>query len=150
MLYFRGVDSIYRLIKMWPFPIDRNLHCCVLYQTCRTRPPDSDARTRSVGDIVKKPSSQVKCKTYIEFLSSTHLSYFRSYNFPVHEIKILYMHGSMFWTVVSKPYSTPSERRWVISSSQEPTEVQISNLKFKLHRKNQRCILVIALNPKIL
>ena len=84
-------------------------------------------RTRSVGDIVKKPSSQVKCKTYIEFLSSTHLSYFRSYNFPVHEIKILYMHGSMFWTVVSKPYSTPSERRWVISSSQEPTEVQISN-----------------------
>ena len=41
-------------------------------------------------------------------------------------------------------------RRWVILSSQEPTEVQISKLKLKLCRKNQKCILVIALNPKIL
>ena len=38
----------------------------------------------------------------------------------------------------------------MILSSQEPTELQISKLKFKLYRKNQRCILVIALNPKIL
>ena len=42
------------------------------------------------------------------------------------------------------------QRRWVILSSQEPTEVQISKLKLKLCRKNQKCILVIALNPKIL
>ena len=41
-------------------------------------------------------------------------------------------------------------RRWVILSNQEPTEVQISKLKLKLYRKNQKCILVIALNPKIL
>ena len=41
-------------------------------------------------------------------------------------------------------------RRWVILSSQEPTEVQISKLKLNLRRKNQKCILVIALNPKIL
>ena len=32
----------------------------------------------------------------------------------------------------------------------EPTEVQISKLKLKLYRKNQKCILVIAVNPKIL
>ena len=38
----------------------------------------------------------------------------------------------------------------MILSSQEPTEVQISKLKLKLRRKNQKCILVIALNPKIL
>ena len=35
-------------------------------------------------------------------------------------------------------------------SSQEPTEVQLSKLKLKLYRKNQKNILVIALNPKIL
>ena len=35
-------------------------------------------------------------------------------------------------------------------SSQEPIEVQISKLKFRLYRKNQKCILVIALDPKIL
>ena len=38
----------------------------------------------------------------------------------------------------------------MILSSQEPTEVQISKLKLRLCRKNQKCILVIALNPKIL
>ena len=38
----------------------------------------------------------------------------------------------------------------MILSSQEPTEVQISKLKLKLCRKNQKCDLVIALNPKIL
>ena len=38
----------------------------------------------------------------------------------------------------------------MILSSQEPTEVQISKLKLKLCRKNQICILVIALNPMIL
>ena len=38
----------------------------------------------------------------------------------------------------------------MILSSQEPTEVQISKLKLKLCRKNQKRILVIALNPKIL
>ena len=38
----------------------------------------------------------------------------------------------------------------MILSSQEPTEVQISKLKLKLRRKNQKCILAIALNPKIL
>ena len=38
----------------------------------------------------------------------------------------------------------------MIKSSQEPTEVQISKLKLKLCRKNQKCILVIALNPMIL
>ena len=37
----------------------------------------------------------------------------------------------------------------MILSNQEPTEVQIS-LKLKLCRKNQKCMLVIALNPKIL
>ena len=37
-----------------------------------------------------------------------------------------------------------------ILSSQEPTEVQKSKLKLRLCRKKQRCILVIALNPKIL
>ena len=42
------------------------------------------------------------------------------------------------------------QRRWVILSSQEPTEVQLSKLKLKLCRKNQKCILVIALNPMIL
>ena len=44
------------------------------------------------------------------------------------------------------------QRRWVILSSQEPTEVQISNLKtkLKLYRKNKKYILVIALNPKVL
>ena len=41
-------------------------------------------------------------------------------------------------------------RRWVILSSQKPTEVQISKLELKLYRKNQKCILVIALNPTIL
>ena len=40
------------------------------------------------------------------------------------------------------------ERRWVILSSQEPTEVQLSKLKSKLYRKNLKCILVIVLNPK--
>ena len=44
----------------------------------------------------------------------------------------------------------PYIRRWVILSSQEPTEVQISKLELRLCRKNQKCILVIALNPKIL
>ena len=43
-----------------------------------------------------------------------------------------------------------SQRRWVILSSQEPTEVQISKLKLKLCRNNQKCILVIASNPTIL
>ena len=43
-----------------------------------------------------------------------------------------------------------SKRRWVVLSSQEPTEVQISKLKLRLCRKNQKCILVIAMNPKIL
>ena len=43
-----------------------------------------------------------------------------------------------------------AQRRWVILSSQEPTEVQLSKLKLKLYRKNQKRILVIALNPKIL
>ena len=38
----------------------------------------------------------------------------------------------------------------MIQSSQEPTEVQISKLKLKLCTKNQKCILVIALNPMIL
>ena len=38
----------------------------------------------------------------------------------------------------------------MILSSQEPTEVQISKLKLKLCRTNQKYILVIALNPKIL
>ena len=38
----------------------------------------------------------------------------------------------------------------MILSSQEPTEVQISKLKLKLYRKNQKCIFAIALNPKIL
>ena len=38
----------------------------------------------------------------------------------------------------------------MILSSQEPIDVQISKLKLKLCRKNQKCILVIALNPKIL
>ena len=38
----------------------------------------------------------------------------------------------------------------MILSSQESTEVQISKLKLKLGRKYQKCILVIALNPKIL
>ena len=38
----------------------------------------------------------------------------------------------------------------MILSTQEPTEVQISKLKLKFYRKNQKCILVIALNPKIL
>ena len=38
----------------------------------------------------------------------------------------------------------------MIKSSQGPTEVQISKLKLKLCRKNQKCILVIALNPMIL
>ena len=38
----------------------------------------------------------------------------------------------------------------MILSSQEPTEVPISKLKFKFCRKNQKCILVTALNPKIL
>ena len=45
---------------------------------------------------------------------------------------------------------TVKERRWVILSSQEPTEVQISNLKLELYRKNKKYILVIALNPNIL
>ena len=35
-------------------------------------------------------------------------------------------------------------------SSHEPTEVHISKLKLKLYRKNQKCFLLIALNPKIL
>ena len=38
----------------------------------------------------------------------------------------------------------------MILSSQEPTAVQLSKLKLKLYRKNLKCILVIALNPKIL
>ena len=38
----------------------------------------------------------------------------------------------------------------MILSSQEPTEVQISKLKLKRCRKNQKCDFVIALNPKIL
>ena len=38
----------------------------------------------------------------------------------------------------------------MILSSQEPTEVQISKLKLKLCRKNQKCILVTALNPMLL
>ena len=38
----------------------------------------------------------------------------------------------------------------MILSSQEPTEVQISKLKLRTCRKNQKCDLVIALNPKIL
>ena len=38
----------------------------------------------------------------------------------------------------------------MILLSQEPTEVQISKLKLKLCRKIQKCILVIALNPKFL
>ena len=38
----------------------------------------------------------------------------------------------------------------MILSSQEPTEVQLSKLKLKLYKKNQKCISVIALNPKIL
>ena len=38
----------------------------------------------------------------------------------------------------------------MILSSQEPTEVQLSKLKLKFYRKNQKNILVIALNPKIL
>ena len=38
----------------------------------------------------------------------------------------------------------------MILSRQEPTEIQITKLKLKLFRKNQKCILVIALNPKIL
>ena len=42
------------------------------------------------------------------------------------------------------------QRRWVILLSQEPTELQISKLKFKLYRKNQKCILVIALNRSVL
>ena len=42
------------------------------------------------------------------------------------------------------------KRRWVILSSQEPTEVQISKSKLKLCRKNKKCISVIALNPKII
>ena len=37
----------------------------------------------------------------------------------------------------------------MILSSREPTEVQISKLKLKLCRKNQKRILVITLNPKI-
>ena len=41
------------------------------------------------------------------------------------------------------------QRRWVILSSQEPTEVQISKLKLKLCSKKQKCILVIVLNLKI-
>ena len=44
----------------------------------------------------------------------------------------------------------PPLRRWVILSPQEPTEVQMSKLKLKLRRKNQKCILVIELNPMIL
>ena len=47
-------------------------------------------------------------------------------------------------------YTNIRQRRWVNLSSQEPTEVQISKLKLKLFRKNQKCMLVIALNPKIL
>ena len=35
-------------------------------------------------------------------------------------------------------------------SNQEPTEVQISKLTLKSIEKNKKCILVIALNPKIL
>ena len=42
------------------------------------------------------------------------------------------------------------ERRWMILSSQEHTEVQISKLKLKLYRINQKCFLVIILNPKII
>ena len=38
----------------------------------------------------------------------------------------------------------------MILSSQEPTEVQISQLKLNFFRKNQKSILVFALNPKIL
>ena len=38
----------------------------------------------------------------------------------------------------------------MILSSQEPTGVQISKLKLKLYKKNQKCFLVIALNPNIL
>ena len=38
----------------------------------------------------------------------------------------------------------------MILSSKEPTEVQLSKLKLKLYRKNQKYILIIALNPKIL
>ena len=38
----------------------------------------------------------------------------------------------------------------VFLSFQEPTDVQISKFKLELYRKNQKCILVIALNPKIL
>ena len=38
----------------------------------------------------------------------------------------------------------------MILSSQEPTEVQILKLKLTICRKNQKCILVIALNPMIL
>ena len=38
----------------------------------------------------------------------------------------------------------------MISLSQELIKVEISKLKLKLCRKNQKCILVIALNPKIL
>ena len=37
----------------------------------------------------------------------------------------------------------------MILLSQEPIKVEISKLKLKLCRKNQKCILVIALNPKI-
>ena len=37
----------------------------------------------------------------------------------------------------------------MILSSQKITEVQISKLKLKLCRKNQKRILVITLNPKI-
>ena len=45
-----------------------------------------------------------------------------------------------FWVSFTK-------RRWVILSSQEPTEVQISKLKSTLSRQNQICILVIAFLP---
>ena len=55
------------------------------------------------------------------------------------------------WVIISihnLENSFSDERRWAILSSQEPTEVQLSKLKLKLYWKNQKCILVIALNPK--
>ena len=49
-------------------------------------------------------------------------------------------------------YGYTFKRRCVNLPRQEPTEVQISKLKLKLYRKNKKCtcILVIALNLKIL
>ena len=70
-------------------------------------------------------------------------------HFSAHIDNVCSLTSFFFYTQLSIS-ATFCKRRWVILSSHEPTKVQILKLKLKLCRKYQKCILVIALNPKVL